>query len=146
MTDWVDFHLEMPWLGAPPYWVRHEEGRRLRSELDRLGFLVFETSGRPAATEQEFMLDVQESMDLADYASKNWNAFVDAFGDLVRSTTEPIALIWMNPAPVFVPDLSHGLALHSTISSILGEWNRVGPDCHQVVLFLEGERLVASTG
>ncbi len=145
MTDWVDFHIEMPWLGAPPFWVSHTDGLRLRSNLKRLGFAVFETSGDVAATEQEFMLEFQEAMELADYASKNWNAFVDAFGDLVRSTEQPIAVIWMNPAPAFEPDLLHGLRFYSTVSSILAEWNRVGPDCHQVVLFLEGEHLTSAT-
>lgn len=140
--DWVDFGVEMPWLDGPPFWLSHTDGARLRSKLKQLRFAVFETSGDAPATDEEFRRDVAEAMDLADYASKNWDAFVDAFGDLVRSTPEPIALIWMDPARVFVPDLSHGLGLYSTLSSIMADWNRVGPDCHQVVLFLEGKHQV----
>jgi hypothetical protein len=139
LREWVDLGAEMPWLRAPLYWVSHADGSRLRSGLKRLGFMVFETSSTSSATEEEFMLALRDAMDLADYATKNWNAFVDAFGDLVRSAEEPIALIWMDPASTFDPDLSLGLSLYSTLSSILSEWNRVGSDCHQVVLFLEGE-------
>jgi Barstar (barnase inhibitor) len=140
--NWVDFRDEMPWLRGPPYWLAHANGPRLRSKLSQLGFEVFETSPGAAATEEEFLRGLAEAMDLEDYASKNWNAFVDAFGDLVRSTPKPIAVIWMDPAPAFVPDLLHGLRLYSMLSSILDNWNRVGPDCHQVELFLEGENRV----
>lgn len=137
--DWIDFHAAMPWLGPPPFWVSHADGERLRSDLGRLGFLVYETSGRAMATEDELRRDIQETMGLDDYASKNWNAFVDAFGGLVRSTLGPIALIWMDPARFFVSDLAHGVRIYGTLSSIVDEWNRLGPDCHQVVLVLEGD-------
>jgi hypothetical protein len=138
--DWVDLQAEIPWLGSPPYWLPHADGPRLRESLTRLGFAVFEADIVEASAEVEFRHSLGEAMGLADYASQNWNAFVDAFGDLVRSTPRPIALVWLNPLESFIPDIENGLRLYSTTASILGEWNRIGPDCHQVELFLQGEK------
>jgi hypothetical protein len=140
--DWIDTQAEMPWLGSPPFWLSHSDGPRLRESLKRLGFLVYEAGVPATATDAEFRRSMGDAMDLADYAWKNWNAFVDAFGDLVRSTIQPIALIWLNPLDTFLPDVHKGLRLYTTFASILGEWNRIGPDCHQVELFLQGERTI----
>ena len=140
MTGWVDIGRAMPWLGPEPYWVSRDDAAPLRAELRGLGFKVFETGGEAVTNEMEFLAELVRTFDLPPYACLNWNAFVDALGDLVRSTVEPIALIWMDPAPSFIPDLSRGLRLYSALASILSEWNRLGKDCHQVILVLEGER------
>jgi hypothetical protein len=142
--DWIDTQAQMPWLGSPPFWLSHADGSRLRESLTRLGFVVFEAGASAAATDAEFRQSMSDAMGLADYAWENWNTFVDAFGDLVRSTTLPIALIWLNPLATFLPDVHNGLRLYSTLASILGEWNRVGPECHQVELFLQGDKAVPS--
>jgi hypothetical protein len=142
--DWIDTQAQMPWLGSPPFWLLHADGSRLRESLTRLGFVVFEAGASAAATDAEFRHFMSDAMGLADYAWKNWNAFVDAFGDLVRSTTQPIALIWLNPLATILPDVHNGLRLYSTLASILAEWNRVGPECHQVELFLQGDKTVQS--
>jgi hypothetical protein len=138
--DWVDIQAEIPWLGSPPFWLPHADGPRLRESLARLGFAVFEADTGEAIADAEFRRSLGEAMGLADYAWKNWNAFVDAFGDLVRSTPRPIAFVWLNPMDAFIHNIENGLRLHSTIASIFGEWNRMGPDCHQVELLLQGEK------
>jgi hypothetical protein len=138
--EWVDVRAEITWLGPPPFWLSPADGPRLRSALARLGFAIFEASPGAAPTETQFRRSVAEAMDLADYAWKNWDAFVDAFGELVRSTEKPVALIWSDPEDVFARDLEYGLRLYSMLAWIVGEWNRVGPECHQVVLFLQGDK------
>jgi hypothetical protein len=140
MTEWMDLRRKAPWLGRKPFWVSGNDGDRLRSVLQTLGFATFETSGIRPAHEGAFLLDLVEAMDLAPGGETNWDAFNDAFGDLVRHTPVPIALIWVEPALAFADDLAFGLALFAGLSDILGQWNRLGPDCHQVELFLEGRR------
>ena len=142
---WIDLSAELPWLFPPPFWVSHADGPRLRAELRRLGFSVFEVRTEAAVTEHEFREAVAQALDLYDYAALNWDTFVDAFGDHVRAETKPIALIWLDPVHVFKPDLAHGLRLYSALSSILDRWNRVGADGHQVVLVLEGESRLPGT-
>lgn len=145
MMDWIDVRAEIDWLGAPPFWLSDGDGPRLRAALTRLGFGIFEADPGSASTEEQFRQSMASAMGLADYAWKNWDAFVDAFGDFVRSTDKPIALVWLNPGRVFLQDLEHGLRLYSMLASILGEWNRVGSECHQVVLFLQGDNTARSS-
>jgi len=144
--DWIDIQAQMPWLGPPPFWLAHPKGPELRSTLAHLGFAVFEARTNATVTEEQFLRLVAQAMGLSEYASDNWDAFVDGFGNLVRSTTEPIAFIWLDPAEAFVRDLKKGLRLYATLSSILDEWNRWGPECHQVVLFLQGETTFFPSG
>jgi hypothetical protein len=137
-VEWIDLRAEIPWLSREPYWLSHADGARLRSALSRLGFATFEA--RPGAVaEEQLRRSMTEAMGLAEYGWKNWDAFVDAFGGLVRSTDKPIALIWMDPKEVFVPSIEDGLRQYWVLASILGEWNRLGPECHQVALFLQGD-------
>ena len=106
--DWIDIQAQMPWLGPPPFWLAHPKGPELRSTLAHLGFAVFEARTNATVTEEQFLRLVAQAMGLSEYASDNWDAFVDGFGNLVRSTTEPIAFIWLDPAEAFVRDLKKG--------------------------------------
>lgn len=144
MSEWIDTQRELPWLGPPPYWVDDASLEELRLGLRRIGFVVYETSGRSVTSEKEFLEDLQTSLDLDEYAALNWNAFVSAFGDLVRAEKQakrrPIAVLWKNPASAFATDLSRGVQLFGELSSILGHWSVDGPEGHQVELVLVGDR------
>ena len=118
MSDWIDTQRELPWLGPPPFWIEDSSLEDLRLGLKQLGFLVLETSGRNVTSESEFLADLQESLGLEEYAALNWNAFVSAFGDLVRSERRPIAVLWRNPASAFATDLSCGVRLFGGSSDL----------------------------
>ncbi len=136
----VDDDVVRSGLAQLTFWVDDASLNDLRAGLLRLGFVVYETSGCAVTSEKEFLSDLRVSLDLDDYAALNWNAFVSAFGDLVRAESKPIVVLWKNPASAFATDLSRGVRLFGELSSILGDWNIDGPEGHQVELVLVGDR------
>jgi RNAse (barnase) inhibitor barstar len=137
MSDWIDVQEALPQLGKVPYWVPAGEVEEVRSALVGLGFACFATSGLLPASEKDFLRDLQQAFGLEEYGALNWDAFVDAFGDLARSERRPIALLWASADGAFRRDLSYGLRLYEMVSSTLEDWSRNG---HQTLLVLIGDR------
>lgn len=129
----------IPWLPLPPYLVPSQDLHRLRSELRDHGFKVFEADAEHCTDERSLLTALGDALPFPDYYGKNWAAFDDCIGDMLRENAGPIAVVVVDADALMRADLHAFVRSVHLLSDVVAEVERAASDGFQFEAFFLGD-------
>lgn len=139
MEKWIAVREAVPWLPPPPYLVDAGQAAKLRNELRRAGFKVFEADAGARTDERGLLLAIGDALAFPDYYGANWAAFEDCLGDLLRDDAGHVALLIVGADTLMRTDLHTFVRAVHLLQDAVSEVERAQPGHFQFEVFHVGE-------